>query len=117
MVKREREMEIVVRDHMRDGVGSVSQQNILGSGDMAPHTKLFSKMTIAPGCSIGTHEHVDNVEYYYILSGEGVVTEKDGEKKVGPGDVVITGWGAEHAIRNDSSSPLVFLAVIIYLDK
>ena len=42
-----------------------------------------------------------------------VVTEKDGEKVALPGDVVITGDGESHAIRNDEDEDLVFVAVII----
>jgi mannose-6-phosphate isomerase-like protein (cupin superfamily) len=41
------------------------------------------------------------------------VTEADGEKIVKKGDLVITGNGASHAIRNEKSEPLVFLALII----
>lgn len=56
---------------------------------------------------------MDETEYYWITSGEGIVTEADGEKKVTKGDMVITGGGASHAIRNEQEEDLKFLAVII----
>jgi mannose-6-phosphate isomerase-like protein (cupin superfamily) len=70
-------------------------------------------ITIEKGSSIGEHDHVNETEYYWIVSGEGVVTEADGDKVVGPGDLVITGGGASHAIRNEKDEPLVFMAIII----
>ena len=80
---------------------------------MAKHSRLFSLFTLKTGCSIGEHEHINETEYYYILSGKGMVKEKDGVKEVTPGDVVITGNGESHSIANESPEDLVFVAVII----
>lgn len=41
-----------------------------------------------------------------------MVSGPDGDETADAGDVVITGWGASHAIRNDGDEDLVFLAVI-----
>ena len=61
---------------------------------------------------IGKHVHDGEVEYYCILAGQGVVTEDTGESTVNPGDVVVTGWGQSHSIRNDRDEDLEFIAVI-----
>jgi len=70
-------------------------------------------LTIEKGCSIGTHDHVNETEYYWITEGKGIVTEADGEKVVHKGDLVITGGGASHAIRNDEDETLKLMALII----
>jgi quercetin dioxygenase-like cupin family protein len=74
---------------------------------------MFGKLTLVPGASIGKHQHIGETEYYWILQGEGIVTEADGEKHVKAGDLVITGGGATHAIRNEGTQDLVFMALII----
>lgn len=112
MIKHLQDMGTKINEHMRGGAGSVQVLTLMENGTMA-HCRMFSKLTIHPGCSIGEHQHSGETEYYWILSGEGVVTEKDGDKPVKAGDLVITGGGASHAIRNDGTEDLVFLALII----
>ncbi len=112
MIKKLSQMETKVNEHMRGGAGSVQVLELMGKNDVK-HCRMFSKLTIKPGCSIGKHEHVNETEYYWILEGEGTVTESDGDKLVKAGDLVITGGGASHAIRNDGDKDLVFLALII----
>jgi mannose-6-phosphate isomerase-like protein (cupin superfamily) len=112
MIKRKEEMQHSIREKMRGGAKEVHVLDLMEKGTMA-HCRLFSKMTLIPGASIGEHEHIGETEYYWILQGEGIVTEKDGEHKVKEGDLVITGNGAKHAIRNDGKEDLVFLALII----
>lgn len=97
---------------MRGGNGLCKRLELLPQSEMK-HCRFMGCVTIDKGNSIGTHDHVNETEYYWIVSGEGVVTEADGEKPVGPGDLVITGGGASHAIRNEKDKPLVFMALII----
>ncbi len=112
MIIRKDEMKRTVRNEMRGGTGHVTVTNLMDEGTMA-HTRLFSTLTLEAGCSIGEHDHVNETEYYWILSGSGIVTEADGEKEVGAGDLVVTGGGASHAIRNSGNETLVLLALII----
>jgi len=111
MIKHAKEMLYRERQ-MRGGDGLCQTLDFLNPEEMK-HCRLFSTITMQQGTSIGEHDHVNETEYYWIISGEGVVTETDGEKVVASGDLVITGGGASHAIRNEKSEPLVFLALII----
>jgi len=111
MIKHASEMLYQERQ-MRGGNGLAQTLDFLKPEEMK-HCRLFSTITLRQGTSIGEHNHENETEYYWIISGEGVVTEADGEKVVKAGDLVITGDGASHAIRNDASEPLVFLALII----
>lgn len=101
------------KKNMRNGAGLCQVLDILPSKSV-PHGRLYSKITIERGCSIGIHDHVKETEYYYLLSGQGIVTEDDGEKVVSAGDLVVTGGGASHAIRNEHDEPLVFIALILF---
>lgn len=112
MIVRSSEMQLE-KKQMRGGNGECTVLNILPPKQV-PHGRLFSTITVEKGCSIGVHDHVNETEYYFILKGEGIVTEVDGEKRVGEGDLVITGGGASHSIRNEMDEPLVFIALIIF---
>lgn len=113
MIKKSNEMKNNTIVNMKGGAGEVLQHMILDDSDMAKHSRLFSVMTLKEGCSIGEHQHINETEYYYILSGEGAVKEADGEKNVSAGDVVITGDGESHSIRNTGKEDLVFIAIVI----
>lgn len=114
MIKKKSDMENRVVENMKGGEKSVYQELFLSGSDMAKHSRLFGKMTLPKGASIGEHQHSGETEYYYILSGKGEVDEKDGAlREVGPGDLVITGGGAFHSIKNSGDEDLVFIALII----
>ena len=112
MIIKAKDMEKTERVAMKGGEKSVICQEVV-SPEFLLHSRLFSVLTLVPGSSIGSHVHSKEVEYYYILEGEGIVTEKDGDKSVKAGDVVITGWDNSHAIRNSGTKNLKFLAVIL----
>ncbi len=112
MIRRYDEMQTTVKEQMRGGTGSVTLRALAEEGSVK-HCRLFSEIVLEQGCSIGEHDHVNETEYYWITEGEGIVTEADGEKKVRKGDLVVTGGGASHAIRNEQEEPLKFVAIII----
>lgn len=112
MIRKEVEMKSVIKEQMRGGSGQVVVKSLMEEG-MIKHCRLLAELTIEKGCSIGTHDHVNETEYYWITQGKGIVTEANGEKVVEKGDIVITGGGASHAIRNDEDETLRLLALII----
>jgi mannose-6-phosphate isomerase-like protein (cupin superfamily) len=70
-------------------------------------------MTLAPGASIGLHEHKDNEDAYIIVSGAGEFTGSDGvAKAVGEGDITIARAGQKHALANTGPADLVFLDIV-----
>lgn len=113
MIKYNSQMENVTIDKMREGSGQVLATKLLKDGEFCKNCRLFNIMRLKKGCSIGLHQHNNETEYYYILSGTGIVSEKDGDKLVKKGDLVITGNGESHAISNNINEDLVFVAVII----
>jgi len=112
MVRSKNEMNTELREHMRDGNGTVSVTHLVEKDDLH-NCRLMAKIELPIGASIGPHTHHGETEYYIILEGEGIVTEAEGETAVGAGDVVITGNGESHSIRNAGTHPLFMVAVII----
>lgn len=110
MLKSKHDREI--RENMRGGKGQVIIEH-LEKEDLPVNGRLFAKVIIAPGCSIGEHEHVGECELYYILSGSGFVLD-DGERiPVATGDVMTTGDGHSHSVENTGDVALELIAVII----
>jgi mannose-6-phosphate isomerase-like protein (cupin superfamily) len=101
-----------IKKNMRGGDGEIELKHIL-SADKMKHARLFANITIPVGASIGEHDHVNETEYYVINKGNGIVVDDGIEKQVAAGDVVVTGDGAKHSIRNSGKTPLEMLAIII----
>jgi mannose-6-phosphate isomerase-like protein (cupin superfamily) len=112
MVIRRAAMRSEEREKMRGGEGAVRFTHYL-AGDAFPYGRLFAETRLPPGASIGLHEHTGETEYYMILSGSGIVLDGGAETALAPGDLVITGGGASHSIRNAGHDELVFLALIL----
>lgn len=112
MVIYSKEMRVEQKVHMRGGQKTVTITHHAEKEQMK-NCRLFCEISIPQDGSIGEHDHVGEIEYYYITKGEGIVVDDGVDKKVSPGDIVVTGNGASHSIRNTGSEPLIFTAVII----
>lgn len=112
MIVSRKEMQTELREKMRGGEGTI-QITHYAEAKNYPHTRLISEIVIPIRGSIGEHCHEKEVEFYIIHEGEGIVCDDGVDKKVVAGDVVITGNGASHNIRNTGSSPLRMSAVIV----
>jgi mannose-6-phosphate isomerase-like protein (cupin superfamily) len=113
MIRKKAEMEKEVREHMRDGKGAVEILHVFRQKELRGKVRLFARMRLAKGSSIGYHLHDGEEEIFYILSGAGQVTEGNTASIVGPGDAVLTGSGGGHSIENLGEEPLDILATIL----
>lgn len=114
MVKDASRMEREVRERMRGGSGAVEILHLFKEGELrSGKARLFARLRLAKGSSIGWHEHANEEEIFYVLSGRGLLSEEGGQKEIGPGDAALTGGGAGHAIENPWDEPLELLAVIL----
>jgi len=113
MVKRAEEMFKEIKEQMRGGKGSIEITHIFKSDELTGKARLCATITINPGCSIGLHQHVDEEEIFYVISGRGLVDDNGTHKEVKAGDGILTGGGASHAIENIGDEPLVLFAVIL----
>ena len=112
MVINRSEMKVEVKERMRDGEGSVQLTQLVDCSS-EKNVRVLAEITLNPGSSVGYHQHESETEYYFIISGTGMVNDNGKEVQVKQGDAIITGNGAFHSIKNTGSVPLVFHAVIV----
>ena len=105
-------MKTVVKKNANGGKGQVVVKYILDDNELNAKCKMFAELTIAPGCSLGYHEHHGESETYYIIKGQGEYDDNGTKRPVTVGDKTFTpdGWG--HGIANTGDEDLVFMALI-----
>lgn len=113
MIAKYAEMSITERANIQEGIGVIHCRNVFEKEALIGKTRYFARMRFKPGESIGAHPHVDNVEFYYILSGDFEVTEEGHKEKLQAGDAVMTGNGDVHSIINIGNCDGELLAIVI----
>ena len=115
MVRREEECKVEYREHMREGDGTVKLTHFIeGPQELCDKGRLFSRITLESGCSIGYHVHEHDSELFYFLKGEGIYNDNGTIATVKAGDVAICPVGQGHAIANKGDEALELVAVIVY---
>jgi mannose-6-phosphate isomerase-like protein (cupin superfamily) len=107
-------MKAELKEKLRKGEGKVTLTHLVPA-EARRHCSMFAEITLDPGASIGYHDHQEDVEYYIILRGSGIVNDNGTETAVKKGDAVVTGNGSFHGIKNTGSGPLDMIAVIMDL--
>ena len=100
-------------ENMAGGDGHVIIKHLLGDKELNGKCSLYAQETIEPGCSLGYHEHHQESETYYILSGKGEYNDNGSCRPVKAGDVTFTPDGCGHGLKNTGLDDLVFMALII----
>ena len=113
MIRRAGTYEVSVREEMRGGNGSVKIEHYWTKDELKGKTRLCARLILEPGTSIGFHDHVDEEEVFIVLRGQGKVDEGGEEAVVNPGDTILTGDGAGHAVESVGDEPLEMVAVIV----
>jgi len=112
MIVRKKDMRTQVRTNMKGGTGEVTVLHLVDPENLA-NVRFVGEMTIPPGAGIGEHGHEQETEYYLIAEGIAVASDNGKEEKVGKGEVIITGGGATHSLRNGGTTPLKVIAFIV----
>lgn len=114
MVKRKGSYETLHNENMRGGEGIVSIENLLTQSELYEKGRLFAKITVNPGCSIGKHVHQGEMECFYIVSGAAEFSDNGEAVELNAGDTALTISGQEHSVRNTGSVPLEMIALIVF---
>jgi len=114
MIKKMDECVKEYREHMRDGAGTVEITNFATPAELNDKGRLFAKITLNPGCSIGYHVHEKDSELFYILKGTAEYSDHGETKNVSAGDVTICPAGTGHSIANPTDETVELVAVIVY---
>ncbi len=111
MIRQGSECKVEYREHMRDGDGTVQITNFINDPvELNEKGRLFAKITLVPGASIGYHD----AELFYILKGTGEYNDGGTLRTVTAGDVTLCPTGTGHGIANKSDEVLELVAVIVY---
>jgi mannose-6-phosphate isomerase-like protein (cupin superfamily) len=113
MVKRAGSYEILHNERMRGGDGVVDVEILLTPAEIYDKGRLFAKMTLMTGSSIGHHVHEGEMEAFYIIGGKAEFSDNGELFTLLPGDVALTTSGEEHSIRSIGDTPLELIATII----
>ena len=115
MIRKKEDCKVEYREKMRDGNGTVELTSfIAGPEELNDKGRLFSKITLKSGCSIGFHIHENDSELFYILKGTAEYNDNGEIKTVSAGDVTICPAGTGHGIANNSEETVELVAVIVY---
>lgn len=101
-----------VADGVRGGNGTVTAHKLL---DLFPGSAIKSVglVRLESGASVGDHSHQGDEDFYYCISGSGVVVDNGVEHPFTPGTLQITRDGESQAIRNTGETELVFLGALV----
>jgi mannose-6-phosphate isomerase-like protein (cupin superfamily) len=113
MIKHDPDLFIEYREHMRGGDGTVVIKNLVSPEEMFGAGRVFARMILHPGCSIGVHTHEGESEFFYILKGTAVYTDGDHEVVVKEGDVTVCPADSRHGIANRTDEDVEYIALII----
>ena len=115
MIRRANECRVENREHVRDGNGTVIFTHFIdGPAELNDKGRLFSRLTLEPGSSIGFHIHDKDAELFYFLRGTGEYSDNGEICTVTAGDVAVCPTGTGHSIANKGDEVLEFIAVVIY---
>lgn len=110
MVRRERVEEV---EGLAGGKGPARVHHVVSKEELLGHGRLYAKVVLPPGASVGWHQHVGDTEPYYILKGEGrFIDDDESATRVKAGDVCLIQVGQWHSIENDTDADLEFMALI-----
>lgn len=113
MIKHKNEIEAVKVENQGNIAGTIFKDVVLTPAEMLDKAYMFNIIHLPSGSQIKEHPHYPDAEIYYILEGEVVVTDNDKTEVLHAGDVVFTGNGDRHSVRNESGKDAKFLACIL----
>ena len=113
ITKKSSELNIQINENMRGGDGSIVIKNIADKSEMYEKARLYARLTIKPGCSIGYHVHENEKEIFYILSGTALYNDNGTQTELIQGDTAVTPAGQGHSIANKGSEDVELMALIV----
>ncbi len=114
MIKRKEEMNVRNAAGLQGGKGDLFFTDIMTKEEADGTGRLFSKLVVPSGSSVGYHQHSGDFELYYVLSGEATVVDNGKEVTLYPGDMNLCKDGDGHSLENRGEEDLVVMAVILF---
>lgn len=114
MIRRKSEYTADIKENMRDGIGLVKIEHLLKQEEMNEKGRLFAKITVKPGDSIGFHVHEGEIEAFYIICGEAEMSDNGEPVVLTAGDTILTKDGEGHSVKSVGTEALEMIALILF---
>ena len=114
MVKRKASYKVQENENMRGGEGVVVIEHLLTPEELYEKGRLYARISLKPGCSIGHHVHEGEMESFYILNGEAEISDNGEIVILSAGDSLLTKSDEGHSVKNVGDVTLEMLALILY---
>ena len=102
-----------ISENPRGGTGIVISNRYLDSNELDNDLTGFYLNELEVGSEIGYHVHEGEEEIYYIIEGNGIITDNAEKIEIKAGDVIYTKSGEGHGMKNTGDKPIRFLAFIV----
>jgi mannose-6-phosphate isomerase-like protein (cupin superfamily) len=114
LIKKRKDMPRAPLPKCHGGEGTLDWIRVLdGEDTKGRHLNFMHDDILPPGTSIGVHRHEHDTEYYFVVSGEGVMTLDDERLDVQPGDITAVYPGGSHGLENNTRQDLRILVVSV----
>lgn len=121
IIRKENEVELTQIKNAHGGDGTIKVRQLLGdlpgSGlpgfpmDFQTPVNFVHIVTLPPSTSIGYHDHPNNEEFYYVISGTARMTVDGEDLKMPEGSIFLIKKGSGHSFHNDSSNDLIAMVM------
>lgn len=121
ILRNPEEVQQVPMTNAHNGDGTIKVRQVLGdlpgSGlpgfpeDFQTPVNFVHIVTLPPASSIGYHEHPNNEEFYYVISGEATMVADGETMAMKEGSIFLIKKGSGHAFENRSDADLVAMVV------
>jgi uncharacterized cupin superfamily protein len=103
-------------ENCHDGKGALDWIVVLDGDDLKERGLNFVHDDILPpGVSIGNHRHTGDEEYYYIVSGKGIMTLDQERIEVNGGDITAVYPGGVHGLENTGNEDLRIIVISVHI--
>ena len=108
-------MKSIEQTNFLGGEGPVHFDHILEAEEMHGMNRVYAKITLPKGSSVGYHVHNGDGEDYYVLKGTATIDDNH-ERTVNlkEGEHLFTPSGRGHNLANLHDEELQIMALIIY---
>ena len=103
-----------VRPNMKGGDGEAIVTEFVTSKELNEKGRLFGKIRLEPGSSIGYHVHEGESELFYVLEGVATYNDNGEVYEATAGDTLVVSSGNGHSIATRGTEPLEVIALIVY---
>ena len=79
--------------------------------------RLYARLTVAPGAALAFHEHVGEMEAFWVAKGTFRMDDNGTMVTLSEGDVLLTLAGQCHAVYNDSDTEAELIALIVSVQQ